>query len=72
MDIGEYIRDPFGAAIFAALATAGYIYVKAKMNKEGTLQISQYVKPAILVALLVYFIVSNGSGTREKLSTEPF
>ena len=72
MDIGEYIRDPFGAAVFAALATAGYIYVKAKMNKEDKLQISQYVKPAILVALLVYFIVSNGSGTREKLSTEPF
>ena len=72
MDIGEYIREPFGAAIFAALATSGYIYVKARMNKEGKLQISQYVKPAILVALLVYFIVSNGSGTREKLSTEPF
>ena len=72
MDIGEYIRDPFGAAVFAALATGGYIYVKAKMNKEGKLQISQYVKPAILVALLVYFLVSNGSGTREKLSTEPF
>jgi hypothetical protein len=72
MDIGEYIREPFGAAIFAALATAGYIYAKARMNKEGKLKMSQYTKPAILVALLVYFIVSNGSGAREKLSTEPF
>ena len=72
MDIGEYIREPIGAALFAALATAGYIYAKARMNKEGQLKMSQYTKPAILVALLVFFIVSNGSGTREKLSTEPF
>ena len=72
MDIGEYIREPMGAAIFAALATAGYIHVKAKMNNEGALQPSQYVKPAFLVALLVYFIVSSGSGAREKISAEPF
>ena len=72
MDISEYIKEPFGAAAFAALATAGYIHVKAKMNNEGNLQTSQYIKPAFLVAILVYFIVSNGSAGREKISAEPF
>lgn len=72
MDIGDYLREPFGASIFAGLVTAAYIHVKAKMNNEGKLQTSQYVKPAFLVALLVYFIVSNGAGTREKISAEPF
>ena len=72
MDISEYIKEPLGAAAFAALATAGYIHVKAKMNNEGKLQTSQYIKPAFLVALLVYFIVSNGTAGREKISAEPF
>jgi hypothetical protein len=72
MDIGEYIREPLGASAFAALATAAYIHIKAKINNEGTLKMSQYVKPACLVAFLVYFIVSSGSGSREKISSEPF
>jgi len=72
MDIGDYLREPLSAAIFAGIATAGYIHVKGKMNNEGQLKSSQYIKPAFLVALLVYFIVSSGSATREKISTEPF
>jgi Na+/pantothenate symporter len=72
MDIGDYLREPLNAAIFAALVTAAYVHIKAKMNNEGKLQLSQYIKPAFLVGLLVYFIVSNGSGTREKISSEPF
>ena len=72
MDVSDYLREPFGASVFAGLVTAAYIHVKAKMNNEGKLQTSQYVKPAFLVALLVYFIVSNGAGTREKISAEPF
>ena len=72
MDIGEYIREPVGAAVFAGLATAAYVHIKAKMNNEGALQTSQYVKPAFLVAIFVYFIVSNGSGKKETISTEAF
>jgi len=72
MDISEYIREPTGAAVFAAAATAAYIYIKAKMNNEKTPKTSDYIKPAILVALLVFFIVSNGAGKRETISTEPF
>jgi hypothetical protein len=72
MDISEYIREPTGAAVFAAIATAAYIYIKAKINNEATPKPSNYVKPGLLVALLVYFIVSNGAGKRETISTEPF
>ena len=72
MDISDYLREPAGASVFAGLATAAYIHIKAKMNNEGKLQTSQYVKPAFLVALLVYFIVSSGAGSREKISAEPF
>jgi hypothetical protein len=71
MDIGDSLKDPHWAALFAAVATAGYIYVKNQMNAGEKLQLSAYAKPACLVALLVYFIVFSGS-TREKLSSEPF
>lgn len=72
MDISEQLRDPFGAAMAAAIITAGYIHVKAKMNNEGKLQPAQYTKPAILNAIMVYFIMMNGIGTREKISSESY
>ncbi len=71
MDIGEQLRDPLWAALFAAVATAGYVYVKNQMNAGEELPMSAYAKPAALVALLVYFIVYNGS-SRETISAEPF
>jgi hypothetical protein len=46
--------------------------MKAKLNNEGTLTTSAYAKPAALVMILVYFIVSNGIGKRETISTDPF
>ena len=71
MDISEYIREPTGAAIFAGLVTAGYIHLKAKLNNEGQQPVSTYARPAVLIAILVYFIVSTGSASREKISAEP-
>lgn len=68
----EYLRDPTSAAIIAGLITAAYIHVKARMNDEGKLPVSSYAKPAVLVAILVYIIVSNGIGKREPISREPF
>ena len=68
----EYFRDPTSAAIIAGLITALYIHGKARLNDEGALATSAYVKPAILNAILVYFIVSNGIGKRETISTDPF
>lgn len=72
MDISEYIREPLGAAAFAGLATVCYIYLKARMNNEPKPETSDFIKPAILIGLLVYFIVSSGAGQRETISAEPF
>jgi len=60
------------AALISGIITAIYIHAKAQLNNEGKLQLSAYSKPAALNAILVYFIVSNGIGQRESISTEPF
>jgi hypothetical protein len=72
MELSDYLRDPFSAALIGAGITAGYIHLKAQMNNEGKLQLAQYTKPAALNAILIYFIVSNGLGQREVISTDPF
>ncbi len=71
-DLSEYLRDPMSAAIIAAAITAGYIHVKAQLNNEGKLELNKYTKPAILNAILVYFVVANGLGQRETISNDPF
>ena len=71
-DLSEYLRDPMSAAVIAASLTAGYIHVKAQLNNEGKLELNKYTKPAVLNAILVFFIVSNGLGQREAISNEPF
>ena len=68
----DALREPQNAALFAAAATAGYIYVKTKINNEPVPPNSAFVKPALLIAILVYFIVSQGIGAKETISTEPF
>jgi|TARA_B110000305_G_C18833799_1_gene356971 hypothetical protein len=68
----EYLREPGSAAIIAAGITAMYIHGKARLNDEGSLTTSSYAKPAALIGILVYFIVSNGLGKRETISTDPF
>jgi hypothetical protein len=67
----HYFRDPMSAGAIAAAATVAYIHVKANMNKEK-LPNSAYFKPAFLVGLLVYFIVSQGGGSKESISRDPF
>jgi hypothetical protein len=52
--------------------TAGYIHLKAHLNNEGKLELNKYMKPALLVAILVFFIVSNGLGKKESISNDPF
>jgi hypothetical protein len=72
MELSDYLRDPMWAALISGIITAIYIHAKAQLNNEGKLQLSAYSKPAALNAILVYFIVSNGIGQRESISTEPF
>lgn len=68
----EQLKTPEGAALTAALMTATYIYLKYRLNNEPKPELSAYAKPALLNALMVYFIISNGIGGREKISSEPF
>jgi hypothetical protein len=72
MELSDYLRDPMSAALIAAVITAGYIHVKAQLNNEGKLELNKYAKPAVLNAILVFFIVSNGIGQREAISNDPF
>ena len=72
MELSDYLRDPVSAALVAAGITAAYIHIKAQLNNEGKLELNKYTKPAILNAILVYFIVANGTGQREAISSEPF
>lgn len=71
-DVADYLRDPVSAAMIASVATAAYIHFKSKLNNEGPRELVEYTKPAALVGILVYVIVSGGIGQRETISTEPF
>jgi|TARA_R110000823_G_scaffold270286_3_gene389917 hypothetical protein len=72
MELSEQLRDPLTAALIAAGITAAYIHAKAYLNNEGKLELNKYTKPAVLNAILVFFIVSNGVGKRETISNDPF
>ena len=72
MELSEALRDPMSAAVIGGLITAGYIHARSRINNEGKLPNSSYVKPAVLNAILVYFIVANGLAQREVISSEPF
>jgi len=72
MELSDYLRDPMSAALIAAGITAAYIHLKAQLNNEGKLELNKYTKPAVLNAILVYFVVANGLAQREAISTEPF
>jgi hypothetical protein len=68
----QYFREPMSAAVIAAGIVAAYILIKSKMNNEGKLKNSDYFKPAFLVGVLVYFIVSQGQGDSGPVLKEPF
>jgi len=68
----QYLREPFSAAVIAAAIVGVYIFAKSKLNNEGKMKNSDYFKPAFLVALLVYFIVSQGQGDSGPVMKEPF
>jgi hypothetical protein len=72
MELSDYLRDPVSAALVAAGLTAAYIHLKAYLNNEGKLELNKYTKPAVLNAILVFFIVSGGIGKKETISSEPF
>ena len=72
MELSDHLRDPVSAALIADGITAAYIHLKAYLNNEGKLELNKYTKPAVLNAILVFFIISGGLGKKEAISTEPF
>jgi hypothetical protein len=68
----QYFREPMSASVIAAAVVVAYVYLKSKMNNEEKLKNSDYFKPAFLVGLLVYFIVSQGQGDSGPVLKEPF
>lgn len=68
----QYFQEPTSAAVIAAAVTIGYVFIRSKMNGEQKIKNSEYFKPAFLVGLLVYFIVSQGQGSHGSVSKEPY
>jgi ABC-type tungstate transport system substrate-binding protein len=68
----KYFREPMSAAVIAAAITAAYVLGKSKMNGEKKVKNSDMMKPAFLVGLLVYFIVSQGIGQGDAMTNEPY
>ena len=68
----EQFKSPESAALIAAAITAGYIYAKSRLNNEAVPETHEMAKPAVLNAILVYFIVSNGIGCKEPILTDEF
>ena len=68
----HYLREPLPAAAIAGAVTIAYVIVRARMNGEGKVKNSEFMKPAFLVALLVYFVVSQGQASHEPIMKEPF
>jgi hypothetical protein len=68
----QYFQEPSTAAIIAAAITMGYIFIRSKMNGDAKIKNSEYFKPAFLVGLLVFFIVSQGQGSNGTVSTDPY
>jgi uncharacterized membrane protein len=68
----QYFREPMSAAVIAAALAVVYVYLKSKLNNEEKLKNSDFFKPAFLVGVLVYFIVSQGQGDSGPVLKEPF
>lgn len=67
----QYCREPMSAAAISVAVVVAYVYLTSKMNNEEKKN-SDYFKPAFLVGLLVYFIVSQGQGDSGPVMKEPF
>ena len=67
----EYFKDPFSAAIIAALIVSAWIHYTQRDGKNE-LPVKTYTKPAAQVAILVFFIVHKGQNRREQIMTAPF
>ena len=63
----EYLRTPWSAALIAAAVTAGYMHFKFNLNGQKNVSNHEYIKPAFLVGVLVYFIIHLGNTESEPI-----
>ena len=56
----KYLRQPIPAGVNAAHATNLYLMLKTRLNGQETKPNNYYIKPAVLVGVLVFFIVRLG------------
>ena len=66
----EILRNPMVAAALAAIITYVYLNIKNKVNNEHMTN-SDYIKPAILNAIMVYLITYYGAA-RPIVPTVPY
>jgi hypothetical protein len=59
----DILRNPWVSAMIAVLVTYMYLNIKNKINNEH-MTTSDYVKPAILNGIMVYFIIHYGGNQR--------
>jgi hypothetical protein len=70
--ISDSLKNPLIAALFGAVITMAYIQLVARLNREAPPRNADMVKPAILNAILVGFIVYMGISQREEIYETPF
>lgn len=68
----QYLKEPIYAGLFGAVMTVLYIQAKARINNEVPPSNSMCMKPAVLVGILVYYIVSSGVAAKETISSDPY
>jgi hypothetical protein len=69
MELSDYLRDPMSAALIAGGITAAIHSPQKQLSiMKVSWNLNKYTKPAVLNAILVFFIVSNGLGKKEAIS----
>ena len=70
--ISDSLKNPLIAALVGAVITMAYIQLVARLNREAPPRNADMLKPAILNAILVGFIVYMGISQREEIYENPF
>ena len=68
----QYLKEPIYAGLFGSIVTIIYMHTKARINNEVPPSNSMCFKPAVLVGILVYYIVSMGVAAKETISSDPY
>jgi len=70
--ISDSLKNPLIAALVGGIITMAFIQLVARLNREAPPRNAEMIKPAILNAILVGFIVYMGISQREQIYETPF